>query len=84
MSVCGEMASDPLAVILLIGMSIDSLSTSVASLPSIKWLIRNFSQKEAKVLLDEALKMKDANLIKSLLSNTLEKKRLGGLIRAGG
>lgn len=83
-SICGEMASDPLAVILLLGMSIDSLSTSVASLPSIKWLIRNFSQQEAKILLDDALKMKDAKLIKSLLSNTLEKKRLGGLIRAGG
>ena len=82
-SVCGEMASDPLAVILLLGMSVDSLSTSAATLPSIKWVIRSFSQQEAKKLLEKALDMKDAQSIKSLLTNSLESKGLGGLIRAG-
>ncbi|MCU7837578.1 MAG: phosphoenolpyruvate--protein phosphotransferase [gamma proteobacterium symbiont of Taylorina sp.] len=82
-SVCGEMASDPLAVILLLGMSIDSLSTSVASLPSIKWLIRSFTQQEAKDLLVKTIEMKDSRLIKELLTNILENKGLGGLIRAG-
>jgi len=82
-SVCGEMAGDPLAAILLLGMSIDSLSTSAASLPRIKWLIRNFTQKEAKELVEKALEMKDAYVIKSMLTNSIEKKGLGGLIRAG-
>ncbi|MCW8930686.1 MAG: phosphoenolpyruvate--protein phosphotransferase [Gammaproteobacteria bacterium] len=82
-SVCGEMAGDPLAAILLLGMSIDSLSTSAASLPRVKWLIQNFSQKEAKELVDKALNMKDAYVIKNMLTNSIETKGLGGLIRAG-
>jgi len=82
-SVCGEMASDPLAVILLLGMSIDCLSTSVASLPRIKWVIRNFTYQEAKELADKALTMKNAKDIKKMLTISLENKGLGGLVRAG-
>ena len=82
-SVCGEMAGDPLAAILLLGMSIDSLSTSVASLPRVKWMIRNFSFSEAKELVDKALTMKNADLIKNMLTTSMENKGLGGLIRAG-
>ncbi len=82
-SVCGEMAGDPLAAILLLGMSIDILSTSVTSLPRIKWMIRNFSQTEAQKLVTDALSMKDAATIKKMLSDRLDDKGLGGLIRAG-
>ncbi len=82
-SVCGEMAGDPLAAILLLGLSIDSLSTSVASLPRVKWMIRNYSYKEARELVEKALTMKDAYRIKSMLTMSMEKKGLGGLIRAG-
>ncbi|MCL4316069.1 MAG: phosphoenolpyruvate-protein phosphotransferase PtsP, partial [Gammaproteobacteria bacterium] len=46
-SVCGEMAGDPAAALLLLGMGVDSLSMSVASLPRVKWMIRNFSRGEA-------------------------------------
>jgi phosphotransferase system enzyme I (PtsP) len=77
------MAGDPLAAILLLGMSIDSLSTSVASLPRVKWLIRNFTFEEAQALVQQALKMKDAYEIKKLLTSEIEQKGLGGLIRAG-
>lgn len=82
-SVCGEMAGDPLASIILLGMSIDSLSTSVAALPRIKWVIRNFTQQEAKSLVNQALEMKDARSIQKLLTRKLEDKGLDGLIRAG-
>ena len=82
-SVCGEMAGDPMAAILLLGMSINSLSTSVASLPRVKLVIRNFSHQEAKVLVSKALKMKDAANIRQMLANEMEQKGLGGLIRAG-
>src|SRR5690606_10608653 len=39
LSLCGEMASDPLAVILLVGMGIETLSMSATKLPRIKYLI---------------------------------------------
>ena len=82
-SVCGEMAGDPAAAILLLGMGIDSLSMSVASLPRIKWVIRSFTSAQARELLDQALEMEDAASIRSLANNALENAGLGGLVRAG-
>jgi phosphotransferase system, enzyme I, PtsP len=82
-SVCGEMASDPLACILLLGMGIDILSTNVASLPRIKWVIREFSRKEAKEILDYVLLLDNSKSIRKYLTEKIEEKGLGGLIRAG-
>ncbi len=81
--VCGEMAGDPEAVILLLGMGVSNLSASVASLPRIKLVIRNFSIAEARNLLDEALLMEDVASIRALVDNALEQAGLGGLLRAG-
>ncbi|MFK5892839.1 MAG: phosphoenolpyruvate--protein phosphotransferase [Pseudomonadota bacterium] len=82
-SVCGEMASDPLACILLLGMGIDILSTSVASLPRIKWVIREFSQVEAAEILKHVLSVDSAKDIRRYMTEKIEEKGLGGLIRAG-
>jgi len=82
-SVCGEMASDPLACVLLLGMGIDILSTNVASLPRIKWVIREFSQKEAKEILEYVLLLDNSNSIREYMTKKIEEKGLGGLIRAG-
>ena len=82
-SVCGEMASDPAAVILLIGMDIDGLSTSASALPRTKWVVRSFSHAGARELLEEVLEMEDATTIRRRLSDALEEAGLGGLIRAG-
>ncbi|QTS83631.1 phosphoenolpyruvate--protein phosphotransferase [Coxiella endosymbiont of Amblyomma nuttalli] len=82
-SLCGEMAGDPLAVVLLLAMGFDTLSMSARILPRIKWVIRNFSMKKAKELLKEMLKMDDPKDIRLHLENALEEAGLGGLIRAG-
>ncbi|MBP9124086.1 MAG: phosphoenolpyruvate--protein phosphotransferase, partial [Ignavibacteriaceae bacterium] len=55
-SICGEMAADTLAVPLLIGLGIKSLSVSPAAAPSIKRTIRSFSYSRAKELADECFK----------------------------
>ncbi|RJQ45847.1 MAG: phosphoenolpyruvate-protein phosphotransferase PtsP [Gammaproteobacteria bacterium] len=81
-SVCGEMAGDPAAALLLLGMGMDSLSMSVASLPRVKWMIRNFSRDEARRLLDEALQLHTTSAIRLLLHAALQQAGLGGLIRA--
>lgn len=83
-SVCGEMAGDPAAVLLLLGMGIDSLSMSTASLPRVKWVIRSFTRELARTLLDKALEMEDPTVIRALLNAALEHAGLGGLTRAGG
>jgi phosphotransferase system, enzyme I, PtsP len=82
-SVCGEMAGDPAAALLLLGMGINSLSMSASSLQRIKWVIRSFKKRRARTLLAKVLEMEDANEIRRYLSRALDKEGLGGLIRAG-
>lgn len=83
-SVCGEMAGDPAAALLLLGMGMDSLSMSVASLPRIKWVIRNISRADARRLLEEVLKLDDAASIRTQLNRMLEKAGMKGLIAVHG
>lgn len=66
LSLCGEMASDPVAVLLLIGMGIRTLSTSSAQLPRIKWLIRSVSLAQSRELLNAALRQDSAEAIRRL------------------
>lgn len=83
-SICGEMASDPLAVILLIAMGFDTLSMNSASLPRVKWVIRNLAIANARKILAEVLEFEHPAEIRFHLQKALEEEGLGGLIRAGG
>jgi phosphotransferase system enzyme I (PtsP) len=71
-SVCGEMAGDPAGALLLLGMGVDALSMSAASLARVKLVIRSFTLQRARSLLDEALGMEDGFAIHRLLSGALE------------
>jgi phosphotransferase system enzyme I (PtsP) len=82
-SVCGEMAGDPAAAILLVGMGIHSLSMNVSSLARVKWVIRNMTQDRAMEILSDVLMMEDVHSIRNYLNNTLENAGMGGLVRAG-
>ncbi len=81
--VCGEIAGDPAAAILLLGMGADNLSMTVAGLPRIKWVIRSFSQRDARIMLTRALQFTSADAIRKYLNSALEGAGLGGLLRAG-
>jgi phosphoenolpyruvate-protein phosphotransferase (PTS system enzyme I) len=54
-SVCGEMAGDPVYVPLLLGLGVDELSAAPPSLPQVKYLIRRLRMTEAKELAEFAL-----------------------------
>ncbi len=54
-SICGEMAADTLAIPLLVGLGLDSLSMSPSTILYAKRIIRNFEFKKAKALADECL-----------------------------
>ncbi len=75
LSLCGEMASDPAAVLLLLGMGLRSLSLSAHSIPKIKWLIRSVNFTDAQALLHKAQKLSSEAEIRALMSEEL--KRLG-------
>ncbi len=82
-SICGEMASDPLAVILLLAMGFDTLSMNSAGLPRVKWVIRNFAIANARKILAEVLEFEHPTEIRFHLQKALEEEGLGNLIRAG-
>lgn len=82
-SICGEMAGDPAAVLLLLAMGFDSLSMSASSLSRMKWVIRQFSKKKASKLLHDVLSMESSVMIRCHMELALEQAGLGGLIRAG-
>ena len=56
-SICGEMAADTLAMPLLVGLGLDSLSMSPATLPYAKRIIRAISYQKAKELAEECLEL---------------------------
>lgn len=82
-SICGEMAGDPSAVILLLAMGFDALSMNAHQLLRIKWLVRNFTMQRAQQLLEEVLLMDDPLEIRCHMELALEEAGLAGLIRAG-
>lgn len=57
--VCGEMASDPRAVALLIGMGLRSFSMSAALLPQVKRMIRSLSLDACDALYRQAMLIED-------------------------
>lgn len=68
---CGEMASDPNAAVLLMAMGISELSMSAPSIPRVKEKIRSISSVKAKEILGEVMAMEDGDEIKAYLQKVL-------------
>ena len=60
LSICGEMAGDPILVPLLIGLGIESLSMSPGLLPHAKFVAQSMDLSEARELAEMALSETDA------------------------
>jgi phosphotransferase system enzyme I (PtsP) len=82
-SVCGEMAGDPLAAMLLLGIGFDSLSMSAGSLLRVKCVLRALSRARARELLAFALQCETAAEVRRLLLAEIEDLGLGSLVRPG-
>lgn len=76
----GEMASDPGAAVLLLGMGADSLNASPASVPKVKWVIRRFARAQARALAKEALTLETTDQIRRLINGALQKAGLGEIV----
>jgi phosphoenolpyruvate-protein phosphotransferase (PTS system enzyme I) len=66
-SVCGEMAANPGATPVLIGLGVDELSASPVYLPEIKRVVRAIKLDEAQELAEKALAADDASDVRELL-----------------
>jgi phosphoenolpyruvate-protein phosphotransferase len=73
---CGELAGDEKATLLLLGMGLDEFSMSAISIPRIKKLIRNVNFHDAKELADSALQKPTAVEIEQLVADFLAEKAL--------
>ena len=73
---CGELAGDERATLLLLGMGLDEFSMSAISVPRIKKLIRHVNYQEVKALADEALQKPTAAEIEQLIKAFLAEKSL--------
>ena len=71
---CGEMASDPYAAVILTAMGIDELSMSAPSIPKVKEKIRSINISDAKKYLAEILAMDDGDEIREYLHRVIDEK----------
>ena len=71
-SICGEMAGDPAAAILLMAMGFDSLSMNATNLPKVKWMLRQVTLSRAKELLAEVMTIDNPQVIRSTIQLALK------------
>ncbi len=72
-SVCGEMAGNPLCFVMLLGLGLTALSLNPVSIPRIKKLSRLLPFRLAQELLEEALNSKTASEVESLIRREVSK-----------
>jgi phosphotransferase system enzyme I (PtsI) len=66
-AMCGEMASDPRAAIILLGLGLDEFSMNAVGLPKVKQVIRNLSSEEARSIAASVLTLKCSREIETAL-----------------
>jgi phosphotransferase system enzyme I (PtsP) len=79
--ICGELAGDPGAAILLMAMGYDVLSMNATNLPKVKSVIRGMTLTHARALLAEVMQMADAEQIRLHLEQALREAGVTRLIR---
>lgn len=75
-SICGEMAADTLAIPLLVGLGLDSLSMSPATILYAKRIINSFSYKKAKAMAEECLTFKTQHEIEERIKKFFEENKI--------
>lgn len=70
---CGELAGDPVAALLLLGMGLDEFSMSASSLLEVKKVIRSVSLEEAKNIAEHALTLRTSAEIHEYCKTALGK-----------
>ena len=66
-SLCGEMASDPFCIPILLGVGINELSLNATSIPLLKKLIRSLSKEEAEKDIETIIKLKTSEEVRKFI-----------------
>ncbi|MBT5922756.1 MAG: phosphoenolpyruvate--protein phosphotransferase [Cellvibrionales bacterium] len=80
-SICGELAGDPGAAVLLMAMGYDSLSMNATNLPKVKSVLRSVSKVEADALLAAVMDMHEIEDIRGAVEALFEEKGITRLFR---
>lgn len=72
-SLCGEMASDPVLAFLLLGMGIDELSMSAASILAVKRMVRSVKLQDAQRMAYEAMQLVTGQEVEEFVEGQLRK-----------
>ena len=80
--ICGEMAGNPSAAVLLMAMGYNVLSMNSPNLLVVKKALTTITQKRAREILEQVLKMDNAYLIKNFVDEQLHKEGLGQILRS--
>ncbi len=70
-SMCGEMASDPAAAVVLLGLGLDEYSMSASAIPSIKRILRSVDYTEAQTIAVKAMSLGSHRAIDAFLHEQL-------------
>ena len=73
---CGELASDPVATMILLGLGLDEFSMTASSIPLIKNILRSVSKAECEAVANKALTMDTAEEITEYAKSVLAEKGL--------
>jgi phosphotransferase system enzyme I (PtsI) len=71
---CGEMAGDPLATVLLVGLGLDEFSVIPSVLPEIKKIIRSIRYEDAKKVAHRVLSLQTEDEIKGYLKEYMRER----------
>jgi phosphotransferase system enzyme I (PtsI) len=80
-SMCGEMAGEPLYTLVLIGLGLDELSMNGPSIPLVKKVIRNASAADGRALVERLLELTSADEIEREVRSEMAR-RFPGLLEA--
>jgi len=72
-SICGEFAGEPGAAILLMAMGYDVLSMNATNLPKVKSVIRAVTLEQAEILLDDVMRLPDAESVEECVEDALKR-----------
>jgi phosphoenolpyruvate-protein phosphotransferase (PTS system enzyme I) len=72
-SVCGEMAGNPVGVFLLLGLGITAISVSASALPEVKKVVRSVPAVDARNAVSRALRAATADEVVSILTTELSR-----------
>ncbi len=72
-TVCGEMASEPLMAFALIGLGVRNMSVAPRAVPLVKRLVRGVSTSDAAAAVEEALQRRTADDVATVLEGALRR-----------